>query len=208
MNFAKSVYYSFIIILVCSTVISIAGIFGFQRLEPFVSTLNSSNTKTLYYAEQMLFSISAKKDLKRFEKNLNSAKNNITEPGEKEVLEKISGNYQPSFCGNNMYEEETINNITELSKINRIAMEQAGVQAKKMQTVGIWIIIFPSIFIWIIGLTLLARLKRMFIKPIQELNNVITDYNNGNRMRRCPAYTVSKDLQKLYDGVNRILDAK
>ncbi len=177
MNFAKRIYYSFIFILICSTVITIAGIRGFQRLAPFVSTLNSSNTETLYYAEQMLSSISVKKDLKLFD-------------------------------GDKKTEEETVNEITELSKINRIAMEQAGLRAKKMQSVGIWIIIFPSIFIWIIGLTLLARLKKTFIKPMQELNDVIFDYNSGNKMRRCPSYTVSKDLQKLYDGINRILDEK
>lgn len=208
MNFAKRIYYSFIIILVCSTVITIAGIQGFQRLEPFVNTLNSSNTESLYYAEQMLSSISVKKDLKTFEENLNKAKNNITETGEKVALDKIADNYLPAFKGNKKVEEETINEITELSRINRISMEQAGLRAKKIQTVGIWIIIFPSVFIWIIGLTLLARIKRTFIKPLQELNNVISDYNSGNHMRRCPSYTASKDLQKLYDGINHILDEK
>jgi len=208
MNFAKRIYYSFIFILICSTVITIAGIRGFQRLAPFVSTLNSSNTETLYYAEQMLSSISVKKDLKLFEKNLDKAKQNITEIGEKEAINKIADNYLPAFNGDKKTEEETVNEITELSKINRIAMEQAGLRAKKMQSVGIWIIIFPSIFIWIIGLTLLARLKKTFIKPMQELNDVIFDYNSGNKMRRCPSYTVSKDLQKLYDGINRILDEK
>lgn len=208
MKLGKRIYYSFIIILVCSTVISIAGIWGFQGLEPFVNTLNSSNTKSLYYAEQMLSSISVKKDIRKFEEYLNMAKNNITEAGEKEVLEKIAGNYQPAFYGNEKYEEVTIDSIAELSKINRLAMQKAGLRAKKMQTVGIWIILFPSIFIWMIGLTLLARIKRTFIKPIEELNDVISDYNSGNRMRRCPSYTFSKDLQKLYDGLNRILDEK
>jgi len=208
MKLGKRIYYSFIILLICSTVISIAGIWAFQRLEPFVNTLNSSNTESLYYAEQMLSSISMKKDLKKFEENLYKAQNNITEAGEQEVLEKIAGNYQPAFYGNEKYEEATIDNIAELSKINRLAMQRAGLRAKKMQTVGIWIILFPSIFIWIIGLTLLARIKRVFIKPIEELNDVITDYNKGNRMRRCPSYTVSKDLQKLYNGINAILDNK
>ena len=208
MKLGKHIYYPFIIILICSTVITIAGISGFQRLEPFVNTLNSSNTETLYYAEQMLSSISAKKDLKNFEEYLNKAKGNITEPGEKEALDKIADNYLPAFNGNKKIEEETINEITELSRINRVAMQQSGLRAKKMQTVGIWIIIFPSIFIWLIGLTLMARLKRTFIKPIQELNDVIFDYNSGTHMRRCPSYTVSKDLQKLYDGINRILDEK
>lgn len=208
MNFARRIYYSFIIILACSTIIAVAGIRGFQKLEPFVNTLNSCNTETLYYSEQMISSISAKKNLEEFEKNLAKAKNNITEPGEKEILDKIAENYQLAFSGNKKVEEETIDEIADLSRVNRVAMEQAGLHAKKIQTVGIWIIIFPSIFIWIIGLTLLARLKRTFIKPIQELNDVIFDYNRGNHMRRCPSYTVSKDLQKLYEGINRILDEK
>ena len=207
MNFSRRIYYSFIFILVFSTIITIAGINGFQRLEPFVSTLNSSNTKSLYFAEQMISSISAKKDLKEFERNLANARNNITETGEREILDKIADNYMPAFNGNKKVEEETIDEIADLSGINRIAMEQAGLRAKKIQTVGIWIIIFPSIFIWIIGLTLLARLKKTFIKPIQELNDVIYDYS-GNYMRRCPSYTLSKDMQKLYDGINRILDEK
>ena len=208
MKLGKRIYYSFIIILVCSTVISIAGIWGFQRLEPFVNTLNSSNTQSLYYAEQMLSSISMKKDLRKFEDNLYKAQNNITEAGEEVILEKIAGNYQPAFYGNEKYEEVTIDSIAELSRINRLAMQRAGLRAKKMQTVGIWIILFPSIFIWMIGLTLLARIKRTFIKPIEELNDVISDYNSGNRMRRCPSYAISKDLQNLYDGLNRILDGK
>lgn len=208
MNFAKRIYYSYIIILICSTVIAIAGIHGFQKLAPFVNTLNSSNTETLYYAEQMLSSISLKKDLKTFEENLDKAKNNITETGEQEAIDKIINNYKPAFNGNKKVEEEIIDEIRELSRINRVSMEQAGLKAKRMQTVGIWIIIFPSVFIWIIGLTLLARLKRTFIKPMEELNDVICDYNSGNRMRRCPSYTISKDLQKLYDGINRILDEK
>ena len=147
-------------------------------------------------------------NLKKFEENLYKAQNNITEAGEKKKKKKIAGNYQPAFYGNEKYEEATIESIAELSSINRLAMQRAGLRAKKMQTVGIWIIIFPTIFIWIIGLTLLSRIKRTFIKPLQELNDVISDYNNGNRMRRCPSYTISKDLQKLYDGINRILDEK
>ena len=208
MNFSERVYLSFIIILICSTIITIAGISGFQRLEPFLDTLNSSNTKSLYYAEEMLSSISVKKDLKRFEKNLNMAKNNITEAGEKEAVDKIAAVYLPAFSGNKKSEEKTIYNIAEFSKINRNAIEQAGQKSKKMESVGIWIIIFPSVFIWIIGLTILKRLKRTLIKPLQELNDVISDYNRGNHMRRCPTYTTLKDLQKLYDGINRILDNK
>lgn len=208
MNFSHRVYSSFIILLICSTIITIAGIRGFLKLEPYINTLNSRNTQSLYYAEQMLSSISVKKDLQRFEDNLEKAKNNVTEVGEEEILNKIALNYIPAFKGNKKIEDIKIDEITELSKINRLAMQRAGRIAKKTESVGIWIILFPSIFIWIIGLTILLRLKMTFIKPIQELNSVILDYNKGNKMRRCPSYTFSRDLQKLYDGINRILDEK
>lgn len=187
---------------------TIAGIYGFQKLEPSINLLNSSNTQSLYYAEQMLTSISVKKNLAQFEKILHLAGENVTEEGEKDIIDQIASEYLPAFKGNKVFEEQTINDIAELAKINRIAMEQAGVKAKKQQAVGIWIILFPSIFIWIIGITLLKRLNRIFIKPVQELNDVIFEYNKGNLMRRCPSVTYSKDIQKLYDGINIILDNK
>ena len=208
MNFFEKVFFYFIIILLSSTVITFAGIYGFQKLEPSINLLNSSNTKSLYYAEQMLTSISAKKDLNKFEQNLDLAKKNITEKGEKEALDKISDGYLLAFKGNKNKEEETIDEIADLAKINRLAMELAGTKARKQQSIGIWIIIFPSVFIWIIGLILLKRLNRTFIKPIQELNDVISEYNRGNKMRRCPSSNELKGLQKLYDGINTILDNK
>ena len=208
MNFSEKIYLYFIVLLICSTIITFAGIYGFQQLEPSINMLNSSNTQSLYYAEQMLTSISVKKDLKKFEQNLLLAEQNITEDGEKKAVDGIASDYKSAFQGNKYLEEETINDIAELARINRLAMEQAGVKAKQQQAIGVWIILFPSVFIWIIGLALLKRLDRTFIKPIQELNNVIFEYNKGNYMRRCPSVTVTKELQQLYDGINVILDNK
>ena len=208
MNFSGRIYLYFIILLICSTIITIAGIYGFQKLEPSINLLNSSNTQSLYYAEQMLTSISAKKNLMQFEKNLHLASENVTENGERNVLDKIATEYLLAFEGNRAFEEQTINDIAELATINRIAMEQAGIKAKKQRTIGIWIILFPSVFIWIIGIALLKRLNRIFIKPVQELNDVIFEYNKGNHMRRCPSVADSNDIQTLYDGINIILDNK
>ena len=137
MNFAEKIYLYFIILLTCSTIITVAGIYGFQQLEPAIDLLNSSNTQSLYYSEQMLTSISAKKDLNTFKKNLDLADKNITEPGEKEVIEKIAADYLPAFRGNKIAEEHTVNDIAELTRINRVAMEQSGVKAKKQEAMPV-----------------------------------------------------------------------
>ncbi len=89
MNFSQRIHSSFIILLLCSTIITIAGIKAFLRLEPFINTLNSANTQSLYYAEKMLSSISVKKDIDKFEEYLLKSKNNVTEVGEKEILDSI-----------------------------------------------------------------------------------------------------------------------
>ena len=208
MNLSKRIYLYFIILLICSTIITFAGIYGFQQLEPSIKLLDSSNIQSLYYTEQMLTSISAKKNLKLFEKNLQLAEKNVTEYGEKNILDKITSEYSLAFEGNKAFQEQTINDIAELAKINRLAIEHAGKKAKQQKAIGIWIILFPSVFIWIIGIALLKRLDRIYIKPIQELNDVVFEYNKGNFMRRCPSRTATKDLQKLYDGINTILDNK
>lgn len=208
MKFSGRIYSYFIIILVCSTIITLAGIYGFQKLEPSINILNNCNTRSLYYAEQMIVSLAVKNDLKTFETYLNKAENNITENGEKDIVDEISASYIKAFKGNEIVKEKTIDKITALAEINRLAMEQAVNKAKKQQNIGIWIILFPSFFIWIIGITFLKRLDRTFIKPIQELNDTIYEYNNGNHMRRCPSVTSTKDLQMLYDGINNILDNK
>lgn len=208
MKFSGKIFLYFIILLISSTVIALAGIYGFQRLDPSIDLLNSYNTQSLYYTEQMLTSISAQKDLNNFVINLNNAKQNITQDNEKEILDNITQNYIPAFKGNEKSEERTIDLISDYARINRLELEQAGIRAKKLRSIGIWTILFPTVFIWLIGIALLKRLDRTYIKPIQELNDVIFEYNKGNHMRRCPSVTATKDLQMLYDGINKILDDK
>ena len=67
MNFSKSICFSFILLLIFSSVIAIAGIRGFLRLAPSIEYINKHNTRSLYYAEQMLSYISVNKDFKQFE---------------------------------------------------------------------------------------------------------------------------------------------
>lgn len=204
--FAKKIYFSFILLLFCSTIIAIAGIKGFKRLAPAINIINSRNTQSLYYAEQMLTNITKHKNLKKFELYLNKSKENITERQEKEALINIEKTYKDAFLGNEQSEEETIGYIVDLSSINRKAMEKAGNEASKLENVGIWIIIFPTVFAWIIGIALLKLINQTIVKPLSELHDVISSYRNGNNIRRCPKVSKSEEFQKIYNDLNAILD--
>ena len=206
MNFSKSICFSFILLLIFSSVIAIAGIRGFLRLAPSIEYINKHNTRSLYYAEQMLSYISVNKDFKQFENALNKAKQNVTEAGEASAVKNIDKSYKAAFNGNFKAEEEVIDNIIELSRINRVAMKQAGMDVKQLSSVGIWVIVFLTLIIWILGLAILNRINRTVILPLAELKDVIESYRKGNRIRRCPKLAPSSDFQQIYDGINLLLD--
>ncbi len=208
LEFSKRIYFSFILLMLCSTIISIAGISGFQRLAPAINTINDRNTQSLYYAEQMLTNIASKKNITKFEEFLNKSKENITERNEKEAIENIEKSYKSAFAGNFKAEEYTIENVVKLTEVNRNAMKDAGIRAEKLKNVGIWIIIFPTIFVWCIGLALLKNLDRTFIKPLCVLKSVISEFKKGNKMRRCPNFAQEGEFQNLYNDINHILDSK
>ncbi len=206
MNFSKSICFSFILLLIFSSVIAIAGIRGFLRLAPSIEYINKHNTRSLYYAEQMLSYISVNKDFKQFENALNKAKQNVTEAGEASAVKNIDNSYKAAFNGNFKAEEEVIDNIIELSRINRVAMKQAGMDVKQLSSVGIWVIVFLTLIIWILGLAILNRINRTVILPLAELKDVVESYRKGNRIRRCPKLAPSSDFQQIYDGINLLLD--
>ena len=206
LEFARRIYLSFILLLICASVIAFAGIRGFQRLAPAINTINVKNTQSLYFSEKMITNILAHKNIEVFEDYLNKSKQNITEPNEKELIHKIEKSYKAAFEGNKLAEEETIDYIVALTNVNRAAMQEAGIKAKRLENVGICIIIFPTIFAWIIGLALLNSIDKKFIKPVLELHDVVASYRAGNKMRRCPKVSQSEEFQEIYNDINAILD--
>ena len=100
----------------------------------------------------------------------------------------------------------TINYIIDLTKINRKAMEEAGNRALMLEEIGIWLIIFLTIFAWITGFILLKLFDTTLIKPLSELKSVIFEYRKGNKMRRCPKIAKSQEFQELYNCTNYLLD--
>lgn len=206
MNFSKSIHFSFILLLLFSTFMALAGIRGFIRLAPSIEHINEHNTQSLYYAEQMLSAMSVKKDIKGFETALTQEKSNITELGEKELMDSIEKEYKSAFAGDTGASESVTDNIIKISELNRCAMKRAGLDVKQLSSVAIWVIIFLTAAIWILGLAIMKTIEKTVIIPLSELKDVIESYRKGNRMRRCPTLAPSKDFQQIYDGINSLLD--
>lgn len=206
MKFSKSIYLSFLLLLVLTTFLALAGIRGFSRLAPSIEQINRHNTRSLFVAEKMLSSIAIEKNKKTFENALFLAKENITEIGEKEAVKQIENNYEKAFEGDNLKEEKTVEGIIELSKINRIAMKNAALEAKKLSSVGSWVIVFMTLAIWITGILIIRNVRKNIINPMLEIKDVFECYKKGNKLRRCSKITSSKEFQNVYEEINNLLD--
>ena len=163
MNFSRSFYLSFILLLVFSTLLALAGIRGFLKLAPSIEQINKHNTQSLYIAESMMSALTVNKDIKSFEEALAKGKTNVTEKGEAEVINKIEKGYKSAFKNNAGYKETTVNNIIELSRINRVGMQNAALRAKKLSSAGAWVIGFLTLITWVLGLILIKTLTTNLI---------------------------------------------
>ena len=206
MKFSKSIYLSFLLLLVLTTFLALAGIRGFSRLAPSIEQINRHNTRSLFVAEKMLSSIAIEKNKKTFENALFLAKENITEIGEKEAVKQIENNYKKAFEGDNLKEEKTVEGIIELSKINRIAMKNAALEAKKLSSVGSWVIVFMTLAIWITGILIIRNVRKNIINPMLEIKDVFECYKKGNKLRRCSKITSTKEFQNVYEEIYNVLD--
>ena len=206
MNFSRSFYLSFILLLVFSTLLALAGIRGFLKLAPSIEQINKHNTQSLYIAESMMSALTVNKDIKSFEEALAKGKTNVTEKGEAEVINKIEKGYKSAFKNNAGYKETTVNNIIELSRINRVGMQNAALRAKKLSSAGAWVIGFLTLITWVLGLILIKTVTTNLIKPLAELIDVLESYFKGNKLRRCPKLAPNHDFQRIYDAINSLLD--
>lgn len=206
MNFSKSISTSIIFLLIFVTIMAIAGIRGFLRLAPSIEKINSRNTQTLYLTEKMMTALAIERDMDSFETALGQAKQNITEEGEESKIKDIETNYEAAFSGDIKLKEQLVGDIADLSEINRLAMKDASLKAKKLSSVGSWVIAFMAIFIWVLGMIILSTLNKTLISPLTELKDVFQNYNSGNKLRRCPKIAPTRDFQQIYDGLNSLLD--
>lgn len=205
MKFTKSIPFSILVLLVFATLMAIASTRAILRVAPEIERINQSNTQSLYIVEKMLYA-EINNDIKSFEDNLLKGKNNITEPQEAEKINQIENVYKKAFKGDIQARKVLISSLADLSEVNRVAMMNHAENAKKLSVTGTWVIAFMLFIVWSIGIIVLTNLRKTIIEPLDELDDVLDKVKKGNKHRRCPSTAPTKDFQKIYDGVNNLLD--
>ena len=137
------------------------------------------NIETISFTRSMLKSLSEidynDEALNTFETYLISQKSNITEPGEKELTDKLSSSFYKLLNNreNTILMENTQSILFEIMEINLNAIEKKNTIASGTANKSIFLISLLSLFCFVIALVLFLKLPGNISNPIKELINSI-----------------------------------
>ena len=149
-----------------------------------------ANYNTLDYSRQMLIALNGnildEKRLQEFETNLKKQQSNITEVGEKEMTEKLTGDFD--YLQKNARDSAAIktirNDLTDLMLLNMQAIQRkSGVAQKTASDAVLWITITGTLC-FLIAFSLLVNLPGNIANPIKELTGSIKEIAAQNYSQR------------------------
>ena len=68
-------------------------------------------------------------------------------------------------------------------------------------------VVFMTFFFFIAALLFEQRLRRGFLKPLQEIASVLESRQQGDKFRRCSGVDGSRDMKELFKSINALLDS-
>lgn len=100
--------------------------------------------------------------------------------------------------------------IDKFSQISKHQLQEIEIKNKKAQQMGItsaWALGILLLISVGVQLLLRANILKFLIDPLEQLVNVLTAYNSGNKMRRClPQKGTVDDIKQASYLVNKMLD--
>ena len=141
-----------------------------------------------------------------FEHALQRARNNVTEPEEVAVLERITQQYSAALAGEDSAVVVVVQALQQLIAINRQAMMNADQEARRLGAAGAWAAVCIAVVSFMISLLVIHRLERFVLHPLIELYDVLEAVRAGNHHRRCRVSAAPEEIRRVLSVVNVLLD--
>jgi hypothetical protein len=207
--------------------LSLATLVGFQlitafgaigllsRMTPAIADILDKNEYTIEEAHRMLL-VLARRAFEpdrpaleqEFQQALARASENITEPGEVEVLDQLKQSGSGALAGDPAALGQTVEGIRRLVTINREAMLRADHEARRLGTAGAWAAVFLALAALAATVVVGRRLAGRIFDTLAELYEVTEAVRAGDHFRRCRRMDASPEMVRLVESVNLLLDQR
>ena len=152
----------------------------FVRMSPVIERILQRNDATIVAAEEVLESLARassapilEADVGRIRSALQRARDNITEPGERQVLIAIEEQLEPALAGEKDARPLLVDQVHELIAINRTAMREVDREAQRLGKAGAWAAAFMGLTSLALCLFLTRSLARRVVWPVRELRDTL-----------------------------------
>jgi PAS domain-containing protein len=200
-------------LLVIQVLTMIAAVALLARMTPAIDQILQDNDKSIRAVERMLLALTepapapGEPDLRRvrFERALAEAANNITEPSEEPVLERIVEHQDAALAGDPQALALLRAELWQLGDINRQSMLDANARAQRLGTAGAWALVFLGLIGVVFSIALLRRARGKLINPVYEIGSVLDACRGGDRHRRYNPAGASTEFREIAEVVNLLV---
>lgn len=212
MDFEKKFITGVRLIIGAMLVIAVTSSFLMERMSNAIKKTVDENVYSLEAAQDMMSAISmakltgAKLYQLQFMDALERAKSNMTLPGESSLVERIEKLAPLAFAEQDQANRQIIEDLAALADLNREATQKVDEEAKFLAIAGGWAIVGLTIISLLAGSRILNQVHQQSIAPMVEICHGLSDWEQGNRLRRFQIARSSKDLRRAQQSLNAILD--
>lgn len=193
-------------------VISFVAIGLLSRLSPAIDRILQENVYSIESAEQMLQALARHREGEpldpAFGDALGRARANITEPGEREILDRIESESAALVAGDMPAYERTFTALEELIRENRAAMLATRDSARRLSVAGAWAAVLLAMLAFASGVVIAFRIERRIVEPLDEVFAVIKANDAGDAYRRCQLREAPGELREVMEALNELLDER
>jgi hypothetical protein len=184
-----------------------------SRMGPAIEHIIEANVTSIEVAERMMGILAAaggqplsESQQAQFADALRRAQDNISEPGEQEVVARLGASYEAGLDGDTAASAAAVGALEELVAVNRRGMREEERKAQRMGTAGAWSVVFIALIGFVASLLVIRRLRRYIMEPLAELYATLEAVGKGDRFRRCTSYDAPAELKRIFQIVNQMLD--
>lgn len=199
-------------LLLLQIVISFVAIGLLSRLSPAIDRILQENVYSIESAERMLTALARHREGEpldpAFHDGLESARANITEHEEIEILDRIERESTALVAGDMPAYERTIAALQELINENREAMRHTRDSASRLSVAGAWAAVLLAMLAFASGVVIAFRIERRIVEPLDEVFAVVKANDEGDPYRRCQLREARGELREVMEALNELLDER
>jgi hypothetical protein len=133
---------------------------------------------------------------------------NLTEPGERELVEQAESRLPASLEGDLAARRDAVSALLRLGDLNRAGMRRADAEMQRLGAAGAWFAVALAVGAFLLSMLTVRRLERRLLAPLEELGRVLESTRAGRWQRRCQPVAAAPDVKRLLEGVNEVLDTR